>query len=133
MRRTRSSSRWDTSPHSNESLRICLQCVAWCPAVLFKDSCGHIDQFRIQHHGMNFPHRNLSNDVRNSFQGVCSSIATTFNTPLTLGGPSSVRTHLWISCQTSDSVCAVWLVGRVVLDSRGVYVLHAWIQYCGDS
>ena len=30
-----------------------------------------------------------------SIMGLCSSIATTFNTPLTLGGPASV-TRCWI-------------------------------------
>ncbi len=55
-------------------------------------------------------------------QGLCSSVATTFNTPLLLGGPSSVRQHAW-----HISVCDLiknFSIGHMVLDSRSDHVFH---------
>lgn len=67
----------------------------------------------------------LSDRLLVSSQGLCSSVATTFNTPLTLGGPSSVRfipsqtplQHI----QTSVFPCS----GHLVLDSWSMHVLYS--------
>ena len=69
-------------------------------------------------------------DVYNSLyteQGLCSSVATTLNTPLLLGGPSSVEFHASININTTSSI-----QGGMVLDSWNYHVLHSWFQHCGD-
>ena len=84
-------------------------------SIFFKYLCKRfLDQFRIQHNGMSFPcqsDRKNYVDMYNCFQGVGPAIAMTFNTPLTLGGPTSVRTHIRISYRTSDDAC--FLAGRL--------------------
>ena len=55
-------------------------------------------------------------------KGLCSSVATTFNTPLLLGGPSSVRKHAAL-ISVYDSI-RIFSKGNVVLDPRSDHVFH---------
>ena len=59
------------------------------------------------------------------FQGMCSSIATTFNTPLLLGGPASV-VWCWIIGHKSYLEMAV----RAHINRRSMHVFHAWCFDC---
>ena len=56
-------------------------------------------------------------------KGLCSSVATTFNTPLLLGGPSSVRQHNTPHISTYDSN-RMFSIGNVVLDPWSDHVFH---------
>jgi hypothetical protein len=49
------------------------------------------DQLCVLNHGSLLSRRRVSVCLTWTAQGLCSSIATTFNTPLLLGGPASVR------------------------------------------
>ena len=55
-----------------------------------------------------------------SEQGLCSSIAATLNTPLLLGGPSSVEFHALINVKSTSSI-----EGGMVLDSWNYDVFHS--------
>lgn len=63
-----------------------------------------LDQFCIQYYGECIRHgRVFCTSLTEIIKGLCSSIATTFNTPLLLGGPASVRftqrllPHSWLT------------------------------------
>ncbi|TFY72191.1 hypothetical protein EVG20_g808 [Dentipellis fragilis] len=58
-----------------------------------------------------------------SIMGLCSSVATTFNTPLTLGGPSSVRDSS-LSHLIALIIISVDDLGHLVLDPWRVHVLY---------
>ena len=57
-------------------------------------------------------------------QGVCSSIATTLNTPLLLGGPSSVS---FCPLNKYEQSLIVVILGGLVLDPWICDVLYAWL------
>lgn len=56
-----------------------------------------------------------------SCKGLVSSIATTMNTPLLLGGPSSVRPKPLIPIYSRKLIPKL---GRLVLDHWSLHVLH---------
>ncbi len=62
-------------------------------------------------------------------QGLCSSVATTFNTPLLLGGPATVCAVILISNIARKNS---YSLGRVVLDSRRFRLFHTRLKYSRD-
>jgi hypothetical protein len=68
------------------TVRICSHFVSIC---LIPFLMAPTDKLCVQYHGAYTFF--LVNVILTSSQGLCSSVATTFNTPLLLGGPSSVR------------------------------------------
>ena len=66
------------------------------------------------------------------WQGVCSSIATTFNTPFLIGGPSSVCPDILSVIPTGahavippiEQVTWCWLLGAVMCFTLGAYSFH---------
>ncbi|KAG6812009.1 hypothetical protein H0H92_004738 [Tricholoma furcatifolium] len=66
-------------------------------------------------------------EFSNLATGLCSSIATTFNTPLLLGGPASVGRvpFIYVTILLNGA-------GDMVLDLGGNIMLHSWIKYCGN-
>jgi hypothetical protein len=74
------------------------------------------DQLCLQHPGTYYVSRRTQSQRTDlGRKGLCSSVAMTFNTPLLLGGPSSVRQHNIPHITAYDSN-RMFSTGNVVLD-----------------